>query len=95
VTVNSPVWKIGFWIAAVRVIALWSMIVGFRYGDWRQMPAYLLSMLLLPELFVVRHLRDDQPRWIASLAVLSFFGSYLYAAILVRLFSGRGKNHFT
>ena len=68
------------------------MVIGFRYGDWRQLPAYFLSMLMLPELWVVRHLRNDQPRWIAYLAVLTFFASYLYAGIFVRLFRRPGQD---
>jgi len=80
---GRAVWKLGFWIAAVRLVALWSIVIGFRYGDWRQVPGYLLSMLILPETFLVRHLRNDQPRWIAYLVVLIFFASYLYAWILV------------
>ena len=85
VRVDPAVWKPGFWIAAVRLIALWSMVIGFRYGDWRQVAGYLLSILILPEDLIVRHLRNDQPQWIAYLAVLIFFSSYLYAWILIRL----------
>jgi hypothetical protein len=62
------------------------MVTGFRYGDWRQLPGYFLSIVVLPELYVVRHMRDDQPRWVAYLAVLTFFASYVYAAILIRIF---------
>jgi hypothetical protein len=68
------------------------MVIGFRYGDWRQIPAYFLSMLLLPELWVVRQMQGDQPRWTAYLAMLTFFASYLYAAILVRIFKGRNRD---
>ena len=83
--VDPNVWKLGSWIAAVRLIALWSIVIGFRYGDWRQVPGYLLSMLILPETLLVRNLRNDQPRWIAYLAVLIFFASYFYAGIVVWL----------
>jgi hypothetical protein len=89
VRVDSKVWKLGFWIAAIRLIALWSIVVGFRYDDWRQVAGYFLSFLILPDTLVVRHLRNDQPRWIAYLAVLIFFSSYFYAGIVVRL---RHKN---
>jgi hypothetical protein len=92
VKANSAVWKIGSCIAAIRLIALWSMVIGFRYGDWRQVPVYFLSMLLLPELWAVRQLQNDQPRWIAYLALLTFFASYLYALILVRLLRRRDRN---
>jgi hypothetical protein len=85
VKVDPNVWKLGSWIAAVRLIALWSIVIGFRYGDWRQVPGYLLSMLILPETLLVRGLRNDQPRWTAYLAVLIFFASYFYAGIVVRL----------
>ena len=83
--VDPKVWKLGSWIAAVSLVALWSIVIGFRYGDWRQVPGYFLSILILPETFLVRHLRNDQPRWIAYLAVLIFFFSYFYAGIVVRL----------
>lgn len=83
--INPAVWKLGSWIAAVRLVAVWSMAIGFRYGDWRQVPGFLLSFLILPEAFIVRHLRSDQPRWIAYLTLLVFFTSYLYAGIFVRL----------
>lgn len=84
--VNPAVWKFGSWIAAVRLVALWSQVIGFRYGDWRQLPGFFMSVLILPELFVVRHLRNDEPRWVAYLALIIFFASYLYSWILVRLF---------
>jgi hypothetical protein len=45
-----------------------------------------MSVFILPELFVVRHLGSDQPRWIAYLVLLIFFASYFYAEIIVRLF---------
>ena len=61
------------------------MVIEFRYGDWRQLPGFFMSSLILPELLVVRHLRNDQPLWIAYLALLIFFMSYLYAEILLRL----------
>jgi hypothetical protein len=41
VRVNPAVWKFGPWIAAVRLVALWSQVIGFRYGDWRQLPWFL------------------------------------------------------
>ena len=84
--VNPAVWKFGSWIAAVRLIALWSQVIGSRYGDWRQLPGYFMTVFILPELVVVRHLRSDESRWVAYLALLIFFASYLYAGILVRLF---------
>jgi hypothetical protein len=66
-------------------VALWSQAIGSNYGDWRQLPGFLMSPVIMPELFVMRHLLNDQPRWIVYLALLIFFASYLYAAILVRL----------
>ena len=84
--IDPAVWKLGFWIAAVRLVAEWSVVIGFRYSDWRQVAAYVLSMLILPEAFIVRNLRNEQPRWIAYLTVLVFFASYLYAWLLVRLY---------
>lgn len=84
--VNPAVWKFGSWVAAVRLVALWSQVIGFRYGDWRQLPGFFMSVLILSELFVVRHLRNDEPRWIAYLALIIFFASYFYSWILVRLF---------
>ena len=88
-------WKFGSWIAAVRLVALWSQVIGFRYGDWRQVPGFLMSTLMLPELFALRHMRNDQPRWIAYLALIIFFASYLYAWILVRLFRVRDANNLS
>ncbi|MGH9746573.1 MAG: hypothetical protein ACRD59_10755 [Candidatus Acidiferrales bacterium] len=82
---DPVVWKYGSWIAAARLAALWCMVTGFRYGDWRQLPAYFLTTLILPELMLLRNLRSDQPRWIADLAVLTFFASYLYAWLVARL----------
>jgi hypothetical protein len=81
--IDPAIWKFGSWIAAIRLVALWSQVIGFSYGDWRQLPGYFLSLFILPELYVVRDLRNDQPRWVAHLALLIFFSSYLYAGILV------------
>ena len=89
--IDPAVWKFGSWLAAVRLVALWSMVIGFRYGDWRQVPGYFLSLLLEPELIIVQRVVNNEHRWlnedprlIAYLAVLTFFASYLYAWILVR-----------
>ncbi len=84
--IDPAVWKLGSWLAALRLVALWSMVIGFRYGDWRQLPGYFLSFVMLPELWIVRQLRNDQPRWIVDLAVLTFFMSYVYAWVLLRLY---------
>jgi hypothetical protein len=86
------VWKFGSWFAAVRLVSLWSMVIGFRYGDWRQVPGFFLSLLLEPELIFVARVVNTEHRWlnedprlIVYLAVLVFFTSYLYAGILLRL----------
>jgi hypothetical protein len=85
VRIDPAVWKLGSCLAALRLVALWSMVIGFRHGDWRQVPGYFLSFVMLPELLIVRQLRNDQPQWIVDLAVLTFFLSYLYAWVLLRL----------
>jgi hypothetical protein len=88
--IDSTIWRLGFWFAAVRLVALWSMIIGFQYGDWHQLPGSFLSMLILPELFIVSRFGTYQQRWqdprtIAHLAVLIFFASYFYAWVFARL----------
>ena len=89
--IDPTIWKFGFWFAAVRLIALWSMIIGLRYGDWRQVPGYFLSTLILPELIITFKFGSYQVRWqedprtIVHLAVLIFFASYFYAWIAARL----------
>ena len=85
VRIDPAVWKLGSLLAAIRLAALWSIVIGFRYGDWRQVPGFFAQFLLLPELLTMRHLLRDQARWTANLALLIFVGSYLYAWLLVRL----------
>jgi hypothetical protein len=83
---DSTVWKWGFWIAAIRLLALWATVIGFRYSDWRQVAGYFLSFLYLPEAFVLRALRNNTSTWAVYMSVLIFFASFLYSAILIRLF---------
>jgi len=83
--IDPAVWKFGSWLAAIRVAALWSIVIGFHYGDWRQVPGFLLQFLILPEALMMRHVRSDQARWTADLALVIFVASYLSAWILVRL----------
>jgi hypothetical protein len=83
--IDPTVWKLGFWLAAVRLAALWSIVIGFRYGDWRQVPGFFLQFLILPEALMMRHVRHDQTRWAASMTLVLLLASYAYAWILVRL----------
>lgn len=83
---GSAVWKWGLLIAAIRLAALFSTVIGFRYSDWRQVAGYFLSVLYLPEALLLRSLRYDTTKWAVSMAVVIFFASFLYSAILVHLF---------
>jgi len=83
---SSAIWKWGFLIAVIRLAALWATVIGFRYSDWRQVAGYFLSFLYMPEALVLRSLRNDTSTWVVYMSVLIFFASFLYSAILVRLF---------
>ena len=67
------------------------MVIGFRYGDSRQVPGFFLSFLILPELYLLRALNlynsreYVDAREVAYLALLSFFTSYLYVGIVALL----------
>jgi hypothetical protein len=82
---DPTVWKLGSWLAAIRLAALWSIVIGFRYGDWRQVPGFFLQFLILPEALVMRHVRHDRTRWAAGMTLVVLLASYAYAWILVRL----------
>ncbi len=84
---NDPrVWKFGSVIAAVRLLALWFMVVAASNpAGWSQATGFYLGYLMLPELVILHVIRGDAPRWIAGLAVLSFITSYLWAWLLLRL----------
>ncbi len=50
--VEAAVWKFGSWIAAIRLVSLWSMVVGLRYGDWRQNLGIFFRSSLRQSLFL-------------------------------------------
>ena len=83
--IDPSVWEFGSWLAAIRLAVLWSIVIGFAYGDWRQVPGYALQFVILPELLMMRHERSDLARWTANLALVIFLASYLYAWVFVRL----------
>jgi hypothetical protein len=90
---DQAIWKFGSGIATVRLLALWFMVVAASNpAGWSQATGFYLSFLMLPELLILHVIRDDAPRWVAGVAILSFITSYLWAWLLLRLFHRRREN---
>jgi hypothetical protein len=70
-------------IAAVRIAAVWLGIVGFGRSDWLQVWAYLVVMLDLPEIYVLRSLRNDPLRWAILASCILAVTSIAWAAAFV------------
>jgi ATP-dependent Clp protease ATP-binding subunit ClpC len=41
IRVDPAVWKFGSYLAAIRLVALLSIVIAFRYGEWRQVPGHI------------------------------------------------------
>ena len=57
------VWRLACLIAALRLSALWFGVTGLRRPDWLQVPAYLVLILDLPEIYLVKSARTAPYRW--------------------------------
>lgn len=70
-------------IAGLRLSALWLGASGLSRPGWVQIPAYLLLMLDLPELYFVRGLRADPHRWAMLGSLVLAVTSFAWAAALL------------
>lgn len=76
----SGVWRLAILIAALRLSALWFGVSGLRRPDWLQVPAYLVLMLDLPELYLVKSTRTEPFRWALQGSVILAATSFAWAA---------------
>ena len=74
------VWRLACLIAAVRLSALWFGVVGLGRPDWLQVPAYLVLMLDLPELYLVKSARTEPYHWAMLGSVVLATTSFAWAA---------------
>lgn len=79
----SAVWRLACLIAALRLSALWFGVAGLRRSDWVQVPAYLVLMLDLPEIYLVKGIRTEPYRWAMAGSVVLATTSFLWAAGLI------------
>ena len=76
----SGVWRFACLIAFLRVGALWFAYSGFRRPDWVQSAAYLVTMLTLPDIYLVKGLRTEPFRWAILGSVILTITSFAWAA---------------
>lgn len=79
----NAVWRLACLIAALRLSALWFGVAGLLRSDWLQVPAYLLLMLSLPEIYLVKGIRTEPYRWAMAGSVVLATTSFLWAAGLI------------
>jgi hypothetical protein len=77
------VWRLACLIAAVRLSALWFGVTGLRRPDWLQLPAYLVLILDLPEIWLVKSTRTEPYRWAILGSVILATTSFAWAAAFV------------
>src|ERR1700730_14520593 len=73
---GSGIWRLAGLIATVRIGAIWLGIFGLQRSDWVQVPAYLLLVAGLPDIYIVRAAQGDPVR-------LAIFASLVLAATSV------------
>jgi len=86
-TSNTPyrvgwpgVWRLACVIAALRLTALWLGSAGLRRADWLQVPGYLLLMFDLPEIYLVKGVRNAPDRWVVLSSLILAVTSLAWAA---------------
>jgi hypothetical protein len=76
-------WRLACLIAAVRTSALWlGMATNFSSG-WVQIPGYFLQMTALPEIYVLKFMRNSPFRWAIVATAVLVLSSFAWAALLV------------
>lgn len=74
------VWRLACVIAALRLTALWLGSAGLRRADWPQIPAYFALMLDLPEIYLVKGVRNAPDRWVILSSLILAVTSVAWAA---------------
>lgn len=74
------VWRLACVIAALRLTALWLGSAGLRRADWLQIPAYFALMLDLPEIYLVKRVRNAPDRWVVLSSLILAITSLAWAA---------------
>jgi hypothetical protein len=75
-------WRAACLIGMVRIGALWAGAAAFQSSGWAQVPGYFLQLIALPEIYLVRGLRDRPLKWVMAGSVLLAATSFLWAALL-------------
>ncbi len=67
----SLLWRVACLIAVFRISAVWLGLAGLQRSDWAQIPGYFLSMIGLPDIYIVSAARAHALRWgiLASLVL--------------------------
>ena len=75
-------WRAACLIGGVRIGALCAGAAAFRSSGWVQVPGYFLQLIALPEIYLVRGLRDRPLQWVMAGSALLAATSFLWAALL-------------
>jgi len=86
------IWPVACVIGVVRITAVWLGAVANRHSDWRQVIGYFLQMLALPEIYLLRGMRDRPYAWTGAASMLLAVTSFFWAALLVRLAMGASRD---
>jgi len=76
-------WRLAFLIAAVRIGALWLSATTNDSSGWVQVPGYFLELVGLPEIYLVRSMRNTPMKWGMAASLLLLASSFVWAASLV------------
>lgn len=77
----AGVWRLACLIAALRLSALWFGVAGLARPDWLQVPAYLVLMLDVPDIYLVKGTRTEPYRWAMLGSVVLATTSFAWAAV--------------
>jgi|1185.fasta_scaffold428688_1 hypothetical protein len=78
-------WRVAFFIGALRIGALWLGATGLRGSGWPQVLGYFLLMLTLPDIYLAKFARSQPLEWAAIGSAILAVTSLMWAALLVRV----------
>ena len=76
-------WRATYLIGTVRIAALWVGFALFQFSIRTYLPGIILLMHALPEIYLVKGLRDHTLSWLMAGSVLLSATSFVWAALLI------------
>src|SRR5215469_6518590 len=76
-------WRLACPIGATRIGALWLGAATNSSPGWAQIPGYFLQLVGLPEIYLVRSMRNTPLKWATAASLLLLISSFVWAASFV------------